>query len=35
MQRRVFRIGFEQLKGTIGLIADFSGQVVVASPKVW
>jgi hypothetical protein len=26
---------FEQLKGTISLFADFSGQVVVAVPKNW
>lgn len=34
MQRWVFLVGFEQLKGTIGLFADFSGQIVVAGPKI-
>lgn len=35
MERRVCRVGFEQVKGTIGLFANLSGKVVVVGPKIW
>lgn len=35
MQGRVLWVGFEKVKCLVGLFSDWSGECIVAGPKIW